>query len=128
MPGERPHPRLLGLRIQRSLGESADQLSGRPLDIAFDDQSNLGGLRNYHTVFSAGRQAELNGKNLVRFVPGAGILATNEPALAFLPTSAGVVDVIDLDSGLRVDTNAFHAGAQSIPAPGVWRAMDYFRQ
>lgn len=41
---------------------------------------------------------------------------------------AGLVDVLDLATGQRVDTDAFHSGLQSIPAPGVWRAMSYIRQ
>lgn len=128
LPGERPHARELGLRIERSLGEGANGLSGIPLDLAFDDQNNLGALRNYHTPFSAGAPAEVNGKNLVRFVPGQGVLATQAPAFVFVPTSAGVVDVLALATGQRVDTDAFQPGLQSIPAPGVWHVMSYFRQ
>lgn len=128
LPGERPHLRELELTIARSIGEGAVGLSGVPFDVAFDDQSNLGALANYHTPFSSGRPALTNGKNLVRAVPGAGVLSTNEPTFAFVPTRAGLVDVIELATGQRVDTDPFHPGLQSIPASGVWRAMDYFRQ
>jgi hypothetical protein len=131
-PGEQPNPRGLALRIERSIG--SDQLSGRPLDIAFDDLSNLGALANYHTPFSSGSPAAINGKNLVRDVPGQGILATNAPRHMFVvsrplaPGLAEAVDVIDLETGLRADTNPFHEGIQSIPAAGARLVMDYFRQ
>ena len=39
-----------------------------------------------------------------------------------------LVDVIELATGLRIDTNAHHAGVQSIPADGAMLVMDYFRQ
>jgi hypothetical protein len=131
-PGELPNPRGLSLRIERSIGP--DQLSGRPLDLALDDLSNLGALVNYHTAFSAGRPAAVNGKNLVRDVPGVGVLATNAPRYLFVPVRTSrtggseVIDVIDLETGLRADTNPFQPGTQSIPAPGASRVMDYFRQ
>jgi len=131
LPGEAPNPRGLSFRIERSIG--SDQLSGFPTDLAFDDQSNLGALRDYVTPFSAGTPAPVNGKNLVREVPGTGILPTNAPRFLLLPTHGGDlasagVDVIDMASGERVDTNPFRPGVQSIPAPGAKTVMHYFRQ
>jgi hypothetical protein len=131
LPGELPNPRGLSLRVERSIG--SDQLSGFPTDLAFDDQRNLGALETYNTVFSVGSPVAVNGKNLVRDVAGVGVLHTNEPTYLFVPTHTGttasaVVDVIDLRTGERVDTNPFRDGVQSIPAPGARRVMDYFRQ
>jgi hypothetical protein len=126
-PGEEPNPRGLSFRIARSIGS----LSGIPSDLAFDDQRNLGALRDYVTVFSAGTPAPINGKNLVREVSGVGILSTNEPTYLFVPTrgrAGSFVDVLDLRTGERVDTDPFLAGVQSIPAPGARVVMDYFRQ
>lgn len=124
-----PHPRGLVLEIVRSIG--AGQLTGTPLELGFDDQVNLGALRNYHTPFSAGTPAVANGKSLVRRVPGVGVRATSAPSYLFVPTQSlggRQVDVIDLASGLRVDTNPFDTGVQSIPAGGATHVMHYFRQ
>ena len=111
-------------------------LSGIPLDIAFDDLRNFGGLANEHSIFSAGTPIPVNGKGLVRQLPVSGAwVNTNEPRYAFLsvpnPTRGqGVVDVLQLDvAGTpRIDTNAHQPGVQSIPLPGVAGLMDYFGQ
>jgi YVTN family beta-propeller protein len=124
-----PHPRELALGVARSIGP--DELTGQPLDLAFDDQVNLGALPNHHTAYSAGTPAVANGKNLVRAVPGLGLRATNSPSYLFVPTrsrAGGQVDVIDLVAGVRVDTNPFLPGVQSIPVAGAARVMGYFRQ
>ncbi len=130
-PDEPPHARFLQLSLARSIG--SDQLTGLPTDLAFDDQRNLGALTNYHTVFSHGTPVPANGKSLVRDVLGVGVLSTNEPTYAFVPTRSfrdeqELIDVIDLRTGLRVDTNSFVAGVQSIPISGANKTMDYFRQ
>ena len=103
-----PHLRDMVFGIGRSIG--SDQLSGLPLDIAFDDQRNLGALANF-----AAYPAAINGKSQVRNVVGSGIVNTNEATYMFLPTRNGFVDVISMNTGLRIDTNAFHPGIQSIP-------------
>jgi len=129
-----PHFRDMQLRVLVSVGEA--ELSGIPLDIAFDDLRNLGGLANEHSVFSAGTPVPVNGKGLVRRLPGSGAwVNTNEPRYAFLSVpnprgGQGVVDVLRLDvAGTpRIDTNAHQVGVQSIPLPGVATLMDYFRQ
>jgi hypothetical protein len=115
-------------RVIRSIGR--DQLSGVPFDLAFDDQRNLGALPNFVSTFSAGAPAPLNGKSQVRQLgPGGQVVNTNEATYLFVPIrGAGVVDVIRLSTGLRIDTNAHVAGIQSIPASGAVLAMDYFRQ
>jgi hypothetical protein len=58
---------------------------------------------------------------------------TNEATYLFVPVQraqAGQeqIDVIRLSSGLRIDTNAFLAGIQSIPAAGASIVANYFRQ
>jgi len=118
----------LGLRV--SIGE--DRLTGVPVDLAFDDHQNLGGIINWQTFFSAGSPVPLNGKSIVR--SAGGVTFTNAARLAFAAvpnqaTGPGGVDVILLDGAFtRVDTSAFHAGIQSIDMPDVNVLMDYFRQ
>lgn len=131
-PGEKPHIRSLEWHVRDALGEGVSGLSGIPIDLAFDDQRNLSALTNFSTQFSAGQPLSVNGKGLTKFAPAA-ILPASAPRFLFLavadaPGSPGVVDVIDLDSMTRFDTNVFHPGIQSIPAPGVTSLMNYFRQ
>ena len=134
VPGQPPArwgARGLSLRHVRTLG--ADVLTGAPLDLAFDDQRNFGALPNRRTRFGHGAPAPMNGKDLVRDVPGRGIENTSEPALLFVAVAgraagAGAVDVIDLATGERVDVDVFLPGVQSIPATGARLVMGYFRQ
>jgi len=124
--GDTPHFRSMSFAIARSIGR--DQLSGVPLDIAFDDLRNLGALPNFASVFSGGAAAPLNGKSAVRQL-GATTVNTNEATYVFVPIrGAGVIDVIKLSTGQRIDTNAHQSGIQSIPASGATLTMDYFRQ
>ena len=123
-------PGLRGSRLElvRSIGRG--ELTGVPVDIAFDNQRNLGALPASGNPFSAGAPAPINGKQLVRTVSGVA-RATSAPALLFLAVetpSGGAIDVLDLASGARVDTNPYRSGVQSIPTPGVRGLMDYFRQ
>lgn len=115
--------------ITRSIGGGT--LTGQPMDLAFDNLSNLGVYPNPTTIFSAGVPAPINGKHPMR--QGSTPLATNRAKFLFLPVHGALlgterIDVIDLATGLRVDTNAFQPGVQSIPAPGASQVMDYFRQ
>jgi hypothetical protein len=129
-PGETPHLRNLFLRIPRSIG--SDELSGVPLDLAFDDLFNFGALENLSSVFSHGGSAPLNGKSQVRDAGPLGLVATNQASFLFLPVKRagghGAVDVIDLASGRRLDVNPFQDGVQSIPAAGARVVASYFRQ
>ena len=76
----------------------------------------------------------MNGKSLVKAIPGTGGFENvSEPRYLFLavPRSSegqGVVDVIDLSTFQRVDTDVFQLGVQSVPARGARVLMDYFRQ
>jgi hypothetical protein len=131
VPGSQPNLRDLGFLLDHVLDGSV--LTGVAADLAFDDLRNFGSLPNVPTPYSAGRPLAMNGKGLVKHVPGVGFENANEPRYLFLavPSSSegpGVVDVIDLETSTRVDTDAVTAGTQSIPAPGAAVLMDYFRQ
>ncbi len=128
-----PNFRDMSLEVRVSLGP--EQLTGIPVDMAFDNLRNFGGLPNLGSVFSAGVPAPLNGKSLVRTVGAVGPMGANQCQYLFVavpnPTSAseGNVDVIDISGGYtRVDTNAHDAGIQSIRIEDVDVLMDYFRQ
>ena len=118
--------------VQVSVGPP--QLSGIPVDIAFDDLRNWTGLPNYTTPFSVGAPLPINGKQLVRAHPSVGIHATNSPRYMFLAipnpsVGTGVVDVVRIDqSFVRTDTNAYLPGIQSIPVTNCQVVADFFRQ
>ncbi len=127
-----PNLRDLSFNIAASIG--SDVLTGVPSDLAFDNQRNFGSLVNFTTSFSAGFPIPMNGKSLVKTIPGTTTVENvSEPQYLFLAIPAsfagpGVVDVVDLSSFLRVDTDPFQAGVQSIPAEGATVLMDYFSQ
>lgn len=122
-----PFLRDIEFAVQTSIGP--EQITGIAVDIAFDNLMNFSGLPNTNSVFSAGTPVQANGKSQVR-----GGNNVNEASYMFLavPNSnqgGGVVDVIRMDTGfLRLDTDPFESGTQSIPVPGVSILMDYFRQ
>jgi len=128
-----PQFRDMYLGVQVSVGPT--QLSGIPVDIAFDDLRNNSGLPNFFGPFSSGgTPVPINGKGLVRYHGSLGYFNTNEPRYMFVaipnPTiGTGVIDVVRIDQGfVRVDTNAFHDGIQSISVPNCQFVTDYFRQ
>ena len=120
------------LGVQVSIGPP--QLSGIPVDIAFDNMRNWTGLPNYQTPFSVGAALPINGKQLVRVTALTGYHATNTPRYMFAAVpnpfvGTGVVDVIRIDqSYVRVDTNPFIGGIQSIPVDNCQIVTDYLRQ
>lgn len=125
--------RQIDFRIRSSIG--SEVLTGVPVDLCFDDMTNLGGLPAFQGQFAAGIAAQANGKQMVRAtVFGSQWVSTNGPNYMFLaiPNSnqaGGVVDVVDLLGGLkRVDTDVFVPGVQSIPATGVNVLCEYYRQ
>ncbi len=126
-----PQLRDMSFDVRASIGPA--QLTGIPVDLAFDDQDNFGLLQNFFTPFSAGDPIELNGKSIAR-PSGATALPRNRARFLFVavPNSTdgqGAVDVLDLDGGFqRFDTNAFQPGVQSIRASGVLRLGHYFKQ
>jgi YVTN family beta-propeller protein len=127
-----PQFRDLFLGVQISIGPP--QLSGIPVDLAFDDLRNLTGMPNVISFFSAGASVPINGKGLVRVLPNGVFINNNEPRFLFVavpsPTiGTGVVDVVRIDQGfVRIDTDPFQAGIQSIQAPNCQVVADYFRQ
>jgi hypothetical protein len=118
--------------VKASIG--SDQLTGPPSDIAFDDFNNTSIYPNFTTPFSPGPGKSYNGKGMLRQIPGSSITLANSPVTLYaaVPISdegLGVIDVIALSAGnLRLDTNPFQDGVQSIPAPGAQVVMGYFRQ
>ena len=130
-PGSSPMFRSMTLEVDVSIGPSV--LTGVPVDIAFDDQVNLGALPNVTSAFGAGVPLKVNGKSAVKSGP-AGIVPARSPSYVFVavPSSIegpGVVDVLSVGNGFqRVDTDAYSPGVQSLPAPGVSGLMDYWRQ
>ena len=128
-----PQFRDMGLAVDVSVGP--DQLTGIPVDIAFDDQNNLAGVVN-HTVpqFAVGTPVLVNGKSTVKFRQGAVPQGASSAQFMFLavPNSSegpGVVDVINVNAGFqRVDTDRYLVGTQSIPVPGAISVVNYFRQ
>jgi hypothetical protein len=126
-----PQFRAMQLGVQVSLG--SEKLSGVPVDIAFDNQRNFGGLPQVTTTFSAGAGLTFNGKGLVRI--NGPIVNTNEAQfmLAAVPNASGgsgVIDVFEIGAAgvPKKDVNAFVPGTQSIDAPNVTGVMDYWRQ
>ena len=116
-----------------SLSQAAGQLSGIPIDIAFDNQRNLGGVPGVANQFSAGSPIPANSKGAIRNA-GAPI-NTSEPQFLFasIPNpigGSGVVDVmaLGLTGTPRFDTDPYVPGVQSIPVPLVTFLSDYFRQ
>jgi hypothetical protein len=131
-PGPFVNPQLRDLQfsVLASIGEGPGGLSGIPVDIAYDNLRNLSAFTNVATVFSPGNPLSYNGKGQVRLLGGAA-LQSNAPQFMFAAVpNPGVVDVYDMTGGAfdRVDTDAFVAGFQSIPAPNASVLMDYFRQ
>jgi hypothetical protein len=130
-----PGFRDLELGVPISIGEAESGLSGVPVDVAFDNQRNFGGLTNIFTTFSAGAPNPQNGKGLIRVpFPGPPVNAT-EPTfmVAAIPNANGgfgVVDVFEVGAAgvPRRDTNAFVDGIQSVQIPNVTVVMDYWRQ
>ncbi len=126
-----PSIRDLGFSVVSTIG--GNQLTGVPVDIAFDNQRNGTSLTNYSTQFSAGFPLSINGKSVVKPV-NAAFAAVSAPQFMFLavPNSSegpGVVDVFNLGSGFgRFDTDPFLPGVQSIPAPGANGLCDFIRQ
>ena len=127
-------PTLAGRDLQFKIGATvgASELTGIPVDLAFDNLRNLGGLPDPANPFGAGTPAVVNGKAQVKKL-SFGAFASNQPTYMFVtvPNSSegpGVIDAIELATMQRIDTDPFLSGIQSIPAKGALGVMDYFRQ
>ena len=122
---------ILQFSVPLSLGQSAGQLSGLPIDIAFDNQRNLGGLPSTNTNTFAlttapgQRQAGLSQRQPQHPEPQFLLASVPNPV-----GGSGVIDVLALgQSGARLfDTDPYAEGVQSIPVPLVTILSDYFRQ
>ncbi len=120
--------------VPLSLAQSSGQLSGIPVDIAFDNQRNLGGTVGTSTNFSAGSSLPANNKGNIRGTANAVVnMSQSQFLFAAIPNpigGSGVVDVLAL--GLtgtpRFDTNPYVSGVQSIAVPQVTVLSDYLRQ
>lgn len=127
-----PQLRDLAFGVQVSLSSSAGQISGIPVDIAFDNQRTVSAVTNFYTPFSAGTPILANGKAMVRGTCQGPQNASEAKYLFIAVPNAtsgnGGIDVVDFAVGQRIDTNPFVAGVQSIPAPNVNFLADYFRQ
>jgi hypothetical protein len=133
--GNTGNPQLRDISFEIRAVIDSNQLTGLPVDMAFDNLTNVSAYGNTFTDFSAGTGRVVNGKTSVMFFPFSAVpIPANSPAYMFLaiPNSSegpGVVDVIDTNNGFqRFDTSVFQAGIQSIPAFGVTFLSDYFKQ
>jgi hypothetical protein len=127
-----PQFRDIAFGVQVSLSSSAGQLSGIPVDVAFDNLRVISAITNLTTPFSAGTPILANGKAMVRGGCPA-VQNASEAKYLFVAVpnainSNGVIDVVDYAIGQRIDTNPYVSGTQSIPAPNVNILADYFRQ
>ncbi|MBL4770411.1 MAG: hypothetical protein JKY61_04585 [Planctomycetes bacterium] len=134
--GAIPGSRGMEMGIRISVGE--DQLSGVPVDVAFDNQRNFGGLPNVLTDFSDTTNSPLpqNSKGMIRTHPSGFIIVNAFEAeflFAAIPNSnggSGVVDVLRIGAAgsSRVDVNPYQVGIQSILAPNTVGLGHYWRQ
>lgn len=111
--------------IVDSLSESGGTLSGLPVDVAFDEMINLGGLPGDLSIFGAGSPLPANTKGLRRMMAAGGRAVRPRFLLAAIE-GAGVIDVVE--NGALFDTNPYAPGIQSVPAPGVRTLVNYWRQ
>ena len=131
-----PSFRDLQFDVSLSLGQSSGALSGIPIDLAFDNQRNLGGTTGPRSVFSAGLPLPANSKATVRIDTQLGMISrrTSTPRFLFAaipgPADAGVIDVLQVEAAGAplFDVNPYVTGVQSISAPRVSVLCDYFRQ
>jgi hypothetical protein len=124
-----PNFRDMSLKVRASIGPG--QLTGVPVDVAFEETNNIGSVSNYFSLFAVGSPILINGKSAVK--PNAGTaVQVKYPDYMFVavPNSTegpGVIDVIQLTSGYtRFDTDGYLPGTQSIPCPGARHLATYF--
>jgi hypothetical protein len=127
----------LAFSVPLSLSQTQGQLSGIPVDIAFDNQRNVGGLVGPSNVFSAGSPIPGNNKSVIRFGANGtgGAQNTSEAQFLFAAVpnpvgGSGVIDVLALGATgtPRYDVDPYRVGIQSIPVPQVAVLSDYFRE
>ena len=124
------------LQWEVAVSIGSDQLSGIPVDIAFDNMVSRSATANFRSPFSSRTSVRANGKAIVRQVPGLfnALASASDYEYIFLAVpnsnqgSGGAIDVIQRSGNARVDTDLFVPGVQSIPASGVTLLADFFRQ
>jgi len=131
-----PGARGMEFGIQVSIGEEV--LSGVPVDVAFDNLRNLGGLPNVLSDFANTSNAPLpqNSKGMIRGNPSTNTLTNvseSDYMFAAVPNSnggSGGVDVLRIGSAgtARVDVNPYMVGTQSIEAPNSVGLSHFWRQ
>lgn len=130
--------------VPLSASQSQNQLSGIPVDLAFDNLRNLAGAPTSQDTnpFAAGNGIPANNKSQIRLAGTAsgtvGLGQTrnaNAPQFLFAAVpnpigGSGVIDVLSLGAtgSPRFDTNPYMSGVQSVPVPLVTGLSDYFRQ
>lgn len=127
--------RELEFEVRASVGVGGSNgMTGIPVDLAFDNMVNYGGIAGVITTYSPGNLTPVNSKSLVSGGPPPNFARAVSPRFIFLaiPNSSegtGAVDVLELGSGLqRFDVNAFEPGVQSIRASGATILCEYWRQ
>ncbi len=127
-----PSFRDLQFSVPLSLAASQGELSGIPVDIAFDELSNRGGYGAPGGTYTAGTPPDHNGKASFRRVgPAMNVTRAADTQFLFAAIAdAGVIDTLRLGfSGTPLlDVDVYEAGVQSIPAPGVSGLSHYWRQ
>lgn len=131
-----PQARGMEIGIRLSIGE--DVLSGVPVDLAFDNLRNFGGLPNILSNYANTSNTPLpqNSKGMVRTDPNTNAIVNvseSEYMFAAVPNSnggSGGVDVLKIGSAgtTRVDVNPYVTGVQSISAPNSIGLSHYWRQ
>jgi hypothetical protein len=122
-----PQFRNMSLKVRTSIGPN--ELTGVPVDLAFDELNNLGASQNTQSNFGVGQGILINGKSVIRNATNAAVF----PDYMFLavPTSSegpGVIDVISMTSGYaRFDTDKYEPGVQSVPCSGARFLCTFFR-
>lgn len=127
-----PSFRDVQVSVRLSLAASSAELSGIPVDIAFDELVNRGGERSPMALGTGGSPPEHNGKGTFRRV-GPGDVPTPVSQTRFLFAAiadAGVVDTLDLGTPAVAlfDVDVYEDGVQSISAPGITGLSHYWRQ
>lgn len=130
-PATTPNMRGKALVVELSIG--SDQLTGIPVDLAFDDLANLSDLPNATTPFSVGVGPQVNGKSPAKRLGGTTVgVGAPEYLFVAIPDSdegGGRIDVLRvLGPNTRVDTNPFQPGVNSIAVDGITGLSSYLSQ
>ncbi|MEM1452860.1 MAG: hypothetical protein AAGI22_27400, partial [Planctomycetota bacterium] len=96
VPGSSPQIRDLQYEVTLSIAESAGQLTGIPVDLGFDDLTNLSALPGHATPFSPAFALPANSKSIAAGLPGQ-LLSGSRPDYLFAAVpETGSVDVVGI--------------------------------